>query len=147
MLIDIFRTTKPLGSFVAILCTYAMSSLLHGINFQLAAVLLSLGVYTYVEYILRQKLASIFSACILVRPCRKDCGHKYGEKHVMVLLVNIVLGMLVMFHLAYLGLMFDSSSKLQEEGYNYIHTLSKWTSLKYASHWLILGTYIFYLLI
>ncbi|CAN7950666.1 unnamed protein product, partial [Ixodes pacificus] len=39
----VFKATRPLGNFTAILLTYAASSLLHGINFQLAAVLLSLG--------------------------------------------------------------------------------------------------------
>jgi len=64
---DVFRTTISYGSFVAVLSTYVASSLLHGLNFQLSAVLLSLGAYTYVEYMLRQKLANTFRACILVR--------------------------------------------------------------------------------
>lgn len=63
---DVFRTTISYGSFTAVLSTYAASSLLHGLNFQLSAVLLSLGAYTYVEYMLRQKLANTFHACILV---------------------------------------------------------------------------------
>ncbi|KFM71392.1 Protein-cysteine N-palmitoyltransferase porcupine, partial [Stegodyphus mimosarum] len=39
----VFKTARPLGDFIAILLTYAASSFLHGLNFQLAAVLLSLG--------------------------------------------------------------------------------------------------------
>ncbi|KAK3912241.1 Protein-serine O-palmitoleoyltransferase porcupine [Frankliniella fusca] len=143
----VFRTTIPYGSFAAVLSTYAASSLLHGLNFQLSAVLLSLGVYTYVEYMLRQKLASIFKACILVRPCRKECPHQHRESRVIVVITNVFLGLLVMFHLAYLGVMFDSSSKEQEVGYSYSHTLAKWSSLNYASHWVVLGTYIFNFLI
>lgn len=145
--LDVFRTTKPLGSFAAILSTYAVSSLLHGVNFQLAAVLLSLGAYTYVEYVLRQKLSVVFGACIQVRPCRRDCSHRNKEKCLTVVLGNIGLGLLAMFHLSYLGVIFDMSSKLQEEGYNYTHTLAKWSVLSYASHWVALGTYIFYLLV
>ena len=38
--------------------------MLHGLNFQLAAVLLSLGFYTYVEHSLRRKLAAAFDASI-----------------------------------------------------------------------------------
>ncbi|XP_023705139.1 protein-serine O-palmitoleoyltransferase porcupine isoform X2 [Cryptotermes secundus] len=143
----VFRTTKPLGSFAAILSTYAVSSLLHGLNFQLVAVLLSLGAYTYVEYVLRQKLATVFGACIQVRPCRRDCSHRNKEKRLTVVLGNMGLGLVAMFHLSYLGVMFDMSSKLQEEGYNYAHTLAKWSVLGYASHWIALGTYIFYLLV
>ena len=142
-----FRTTKPLGSFAAILSTYAVSSLLHGLNFQLAAVLLSLGAYTYVEYVLRQKLATVFGACIQVRPCRRDCSHRNKERRLTVVLGNMGLGLVAMFHLSYLGVMFDMSSKIQEEGYNYAHTLAKWSVLSYASHWVALGTYIFYLLV
>ncbi|XP_071445124.1 protein-serine O-palmitoleoyltransferase porcupine [Hetaerina americana] len=143
----IFRTTKSFGSFPAILSTYAVSSLLHGLNFQLAAVLLSLGAYTYTEYVLRQKLASVFGACIQVRPCRKDCSHRSKDKQFLVVLANIGFGILAMFHLSYLGVMFDVSSKLQDEGYNYMHTISKWSTLNYASHWVALFTYIFYLLV
>lgn len=144
---DVFRTTKSLGSFPAILSTYAVSSLLHGLNFQLAAVLLSLGAYTYVEYVLRCKLANVFGACILVRQCKKDCSHRNKEKRFPVIFANICLGVIAMFHLSYLGVMFDSSSKLQEDGYNYQHTLSKWSHLSYVSHWVCLGSYFFYLLI
>ncbi|KAJ1530547.1 hypothetical protein ONE63_005435 [Megalurothrips usitatus] len=143
----VFRTTIPYGSFFAVLSTYIASSLLHGLNFQLSAVLLSLGAYTYIEYMLRQKLATIFRACILVRPCRKDCSHQNHDMRLAVVVTNVALGLLVVFHLAYLGLMFDSSSKEQETGYSYSHTLSKWSSLNYASHWVVLGTYVFYLLI
>lgn len=143
----VFRTMKPMGSFAAILSTYAVSSLLHGLNFQLAAVLLSLGAYTYAEYVLRQKLATVFGACILVRPCRKDCAHRYKEKRLSVVLINIGFGAIAAFHLSYLGVMFDMSDKLQDEGYNYTHTLAKWSVLNYASHWFAFGTYIFYLLI
>jgi porcupine-like protein len=145
---DVFRTTKPLGSFASIVATYSVSALLHGLNFQLAAVLLSLGVYTYVEYVLRQKLSSVFSACILVRPCRKECTHNNKEKKFSVVFANIGFGLLAFFHLTYLGVMFDSvDTNLQEEGYNYIHTLVKWSKLNYASHWVALFTFIFYLLI
>jgi porcupine-like protein len=37
------------GQFSAILLTFGASALLHGVNFQLAAVLLSLGLYAYIE--------------------------------------------------------------------------------------------------
>ncbi|CAB3369501.1 Hypothetical predicted protein [Cloeon dipterum] len=142
----VFRTTRPFGSFVAIICTYAVSSLLHGINFQLAAVLLSLGVYTYVEFMLRQKLASVFNACILSKPCRANCPHTHKETKLIVLLANIGFGILAFFHLIYLGVMFDST-EIQEEGYSYKHTLAKWAHLSYASHWVAGFTFLFHLLI
>ena len=137
---------RPYGTFVAVLGTYAVSALLHGLNFQLAAVLLSLGFYTYTEHVTRQKLAAVFSACIQARKCGSQCGHRYKEGHWAVRLTNVSLSLLAIFHLAYLGLMFDSS-KIQEEGYSFYHTLSKWRWLHYSSHWITLGTFIFYLLI
>ncbi|KAK6633879.1 hypothetical protein RUM44_004486 [Polyplax serrata] len=64
----IFNTSKRFGNFIALLATYAASSLLHGISFQLSAVLLSLGVYSYVEFMLRKRLSTVFNACVLVLP-------------------------------------------------------------------------------
>lgn len=82
-----------------------------------------------------------------MRSCRKDCSHRNRDSRLAVVITNAFLGFLVVFHLAYLGVMFDSSSKEQEEGYSYSHTLAKWSSLNYASHWVVLGTYVFHLLI
>ncbi|XP_063219630.1 protein-serine O-palmitoleoyltransferase porcupine isoform X2 [Bacillus rossius redtenbacheri] len=143
----VFRTTRHFGNFAAVLSTYAVSSLLHGLNFQLSAVLLSLGTYTYIEYLLRQKLSTIFSACIQVRPCRKDCAHRNKEMSSLVILINIFFGLIAAFHLAYLGVMFNVTSTLQERGYSYFHTLSKWGDLSFASHWLAFATYFFYFLV
>ncbi|GIY57930.1 protein-serine O-palmitoleoyltransferase porcupine [Caerostris extrusa] len=143
----VFKTAKPLGSFAAILLTYAASSLLHGLNFQLAAVLLSLGFYTYIEHVFRKKLADIFKACILARKCKSNCDHIFKSDHMYVRMVNIGFGLLAMFHLAYLGVMFDSSSSIEEEGYNMSHTLEKWSELDFTSHWVALFSYIFYYLV
>ena len=123
-----------------------MSALLHGLNFQLAAVLLSLGWYTYTEHTTRQKLASVFSACVRARKCGDTCKHRYKEAHWAVRLTNILFSLLAMFHLAYLGLMFDSS-KIQEEGYSFYHTMNKWRWLNFSSHWITLATFVFYSLI
>ncbi|XP_072026412.1 protein-serine O-palmitoleoyltransferase porcupine-like [Amphiura filiformis] len=144
----VFKTSRHLGNFAAILLTYAASSLLHGINFQLAAVLLSLGLYSYTEYVLRQKLSDAFSACVGAKACKPACSHRNKKKNVLVILTNVVFGLLAMFHLAYLGLMFDTDdSELEEQGYDWTHTLSKWSHLNYASHWVALITFVFYWLI
>ena len=47
--------------------TYLASTLLHGLSGQLAAVLLSLGFYTWVEHSLRDKLSNIMDASIGAR--------------------------------------------------------------------------------
>ncbi|XP_077488327.1 protein-serine O-palmitoleoyltransferase por [Amblyomma americanum] len=144
----VFQVSRPgLGNLGALLLTYATSALLHGLNFQLAAVLLSLALYSYAEYVLRQKLSQVYNACIGARPCRPDCEkHKLQANNWGVRGANLALGLLAAFHLAYLGLMFDSES-LQEQGYSMQHTLGKWSELQFASHWVALATFIFYLLI
>lgn len=61
-------------------------------------------------------------------------------------MTNMAFSSLSMFHLAYLGLMFDTSD-LQETGYSYSHTIDKWAQLSFASHWVALATYCIYFLI
>ncbi|RUS85801.1 hypothetical protein EGW08_006430 [Elysia chlorotica] len=139
----VFKTVRPYGVFLAVLMTYAASSLLHGLNFQLAAVLLSLGFYSYTEFVFRRRLSVIYDACIQAKRCKPKCDHKYTSSHPVVMLVNVCLGALAVFHLAYLGLMFDSSAG-EEKGYTMWHTLDKWSGLDFLSHWVALGTFILY---
>ncbi|XP_076244843.1 protein-serine O-palmitoleoyltransferase por [Calliopsis andreniformis] len=145
----IFRPSmKYLGKFGAVTVTYLTSALLHGLNFQLAAVLLSLGFYTYVEFQLRSMLASIFDACIASKQCAKNkCTHTHNTHNSWwVFLTNMMFSGLSVFHLAYLGLMFDTS-ELQETGYSYVHTIEKWSQLGFVSHWVVFATYCIYFLI
>jgi len=127
-----------LGSGAAVLLTYLTSTLLHGLSGQLAAVLLSLGFYTRVEHSLRQKLAGILDASIAARK-ETDGRRKYREGSTWVILVNLIFGLVTMFHLAYLGVMFDQSNPDQVSGYSWSHTLSKWRHLEYRSHYLVAG--------
>lgn len=146
---DIFRPSiRKLGKFGAVIVTYLVSALLHGLNFQLAAVLLSLGFYTYVEFQLRTILADTFDACVASKHCTvQKCAHKYTAYNCSsVFAINLTFTGLSMFHLAYLGLTFDMSD-LQETGYNYRHTIDKWAQLGFASHWVALATYCIYFLI
>ncbi|XP_071816823.1 protein-serine O-palmitoleoyltransferase porcupine-like [Apostichopus japonicus] len=143
----VFKISRPLGQFPAVLLTFMASAMLHGLNFQLAAVLISLAFISYIEFGLRKKLADAFSACILARSCKPECVHNYRTFHPIVLLMNLVFGLLTIFHLAYLGVMFDTDSSLQEEGYDMSHTLNKWSELDYASHYVALVTFLCYWLI
>ncbi|KAM6924718.1 protein-serine O-palmitoleoyltransferase porcupine-like [Xenentodon cancila] len=144
----VFKNAMKLGTFAAILVTYSASALLHGLSFHLGAVLLSLGLITYVEHVVRKRLAEIFSACILSRPCSSDCSHQH-KKGFWVLLVNLVFSLLVVFHLTYLGSMFDPGTNEQEveEGYAAVHTIQRWSELDWAGHWLLLAFWLFYRLI
>ena len=47
---DCFKKSLHYGTMFAVLTTYFASTALHGLNFQLGAVLFSLGFYTYTEH-------------------------------------------------------------------------------------------------
>lgn len=127
-----------------------MSALLHGLNFQLAAVLMSLGVFSYVEHHVRLQLASIFDACVLATDCRHDeersqCTHRHRWNDWGVVAFNGAASVMTLLNLAYLGVMFAGSSvesdgdTLQELGYSWGHTMSVWSRLNFANHGVMLA--------
>ncbi|KRT78521.1 hypothetical protein AMK59_6775, partial [Oryctes borbonicus] len=68
----------PYSGILAIFLTYFFSSLLHGMNIQIALVLLSLGGFSYIQAV-SQKLASrVFNACVKIRPC-SNCQHRFKK--------------------------------------------------------------------
>lgn len=138
----IFKSCRPYGHFTAIFLTYAISSLLHGLNFQLSAVLLSIGTFSYVEYNLRLKVASALEVCCLANTCVKQCDHKFKKNTVLAIFINTLFSIITIIHLAYLGVMFEASFSVQESGYSYYHTLSKWENLNYFSHGFVMFMYI-----
>lgn len=138
----VFKVCQPYGKFVAIFATYTVSSLLHGLNFQLSAALLSIGMFSYVEYKMRAKISSILSACCLVNPCNRSCAHVHKSGRLFVMCINCAFSLLAMVHLAYLGVMFEASLATQETGYSYVHTMNKWAELGFASHLVAALTYI-----
>lgn len=141
----VFKTLQPYGQFVSILTTYAVSSLLHGFNFQFSAVLLSIGTFSYVEYKFRYKVASALEVCCLANPC-KQCDHKYKKNSFMAVALNMIFSLITAIHLAYLGVMFEASFSVQESGYSYYHTINKWENLNYFSHGLAAFMYVIYLM-
>lgn len=143
---DIFSHLRPRGIFKAVILTYVVSSLLHGVNIQLAAVLLTLGFATFAEYSLRKKLADIYNACILAHPC-VNCKHRYNGYNFWVIAFNFGFGVLAVFHLAYLGVMFDGPVDQPDLAYSIKHIQHRWGHLDYASHWLIFITFCFNALI
>ncbi|XP_062397340.1 porcupine O-acyltransferase like [Sardina pilchardus] len=144
----VFKSALKLGTFPAILVTYTASALLHGLSFHLGAVLLSLGFITYVEHVLRKRLAAIFSACILSKTCPPDCNHQ-NKKALWVYGINVTFSILAIFHLTYLGSLFDTDMDNMDPGEGYLasHTIQKWSELSWLSHKLMLGCFVFYWLI
>jgi hypothetical protein len=134
------------GHFPSILVTYLASALLHGFNFQLSIVLFSIGLFAYVEYGFRRKLATILDACVAARTCplRSSCEkHTYTYWHPLTIIVNIFLCLLSLWHLTYLGQLFDGSSQ-ETIGYSWQHVLDKWARLNFASHLVVIGTYVIF---
>uniref|UniRef100_A0A8C8CN64 Porcupine O-acyltransferase n=1 Tax=Oncorhynchus tshawytscha TaxID=74940 RepID=A0A8C8CN64_ONCTS len=143
------KHARNLGTFSAILVTYTASALLHGLSFHLGAVLLSLGFITYIEHVLRKRLAAIFNACILSKKCQPNCSHK-NNKVLWVYIINVAFSTLAVFHLAYLGSLFNSSVDYMdddEESDVANHTIQKWSELSWASHWVTFGCWVLYRII
>ncbi|CAL8082252.1 unnamed protein product [Calicophoron daubneyi] len=138
----VYKPVRPYGHMSSIWITYAASSLLHGMNFQLSAVLLSIGTFAYIEFVLREQLASTLDACVRSRPCPIGCGHKNKDLF-WIRICNVGFGALAVYHLAYLAVMFDTSEQ-QMHGYSMRHALKKWSDLGFANHYVALATYIFY---
>ena len=109
----VFRAGRGVvGPGGAVLLTYVVSTLLHGLSGQLALVLLSIGLYTWVEHGLREKLSNILDASVGARR-EVEGRRRWREGSAAVILANLLFGLLAMFHLAYLGVMFDQSSPEQ----------------------------------
>lgn len=137
---DIFHNLKRFGNFIAILLTYLISASLHGLNFQLAAVLLSIGVFTFVEYRLRNVLAEILDACVAANKCSLDStsscaskGHKNTSALAWVKMINFAFGIFTVVLLAYLGVLLDTSID-QSKGFSWERNLKKWIELKFFGH-------------
>ena len=120
------------GQLFAIMSTFFASTFLHGLNFQLGAVLMSLGFFSYVENKFRSRISALFDASLVARRHPKD-NFKHQEGSFMVMLINGGFGVLTVIHLMYLGVMFDQSD-LQTEGYRWTHTIAKWQALGFFSH-------------
>lgn len=135
------------GVFPAIFLTYIISSLLHGLNFKLAAVLLSIGLYSYVEFRLRKKLSNIFNSCLNANYC-SSCDHLYKRRNLYVILGNLFFSIIAVVHLAYLGMVFDTNEEDDNNfAYDFSYTLNKWSSLDYTSHWIVLIFYLLYIIV
>ncbi|CAD5235233.1 unnamed protein product [Bursaphelenchus xylophilus] len=128
----VFRRVLSSGYALAMLASFAMSSILHGLNFQLSAVLTSLAFYAYVESIFRRKLSNFLGVCAMDRKCPEKCPHTHKENSFQALAINLIFTFLNIYHLIYLGMPFDGT--LQETGYSFSHTISHWSRWNFSSH-------------
>ncbi|TKR80857.1 hypothetical protein L596_014849 [Steinernema carpocapsae] len=134
----VFNHSRKYGHLLAVMTTFLASSLLHGFNFQLTAVLLSLGIYSFAENQFRSRLSRRMNACVKARKCFEDCCHTHKSISVRATLVNFLFCLLSVYHLIYLGMVFDDSES-QTSGYSMAHTISRWCEWNFSSH-IVTGT-------
>lgn len=134
--------------------TYLVSASFHGLNLKLSLVLLSIGIFSYVEFRLRNALAEILDACISAKRCSIDLktgvcvtkGHKNTPKVHWVKIINFIFSVLTIILLAYLGVLLDTSIDHGNEFWS-LTILKRWSELNYFGHIIVLILYIIYLLI
>lgn len=101
---------------VTILITYFISSMLHGLKSPIWIALLSVGVLSFVENMIRNSLAYNLNACILSRPCKVDrdghCtrGHQRKAHHKVVIAINMIFSILALSHLTQVSYILNGDS-------------------------------------
>uniref|UniRef100_A0A8C7GH15 Porcupine O-acyltransferase n=1 Tax=Oncorhynchus kisutch TaxID=8019 RepID=A0A8C7GH15_ONCKI len=129
------------STYVSIITTQFIINRLEGMSFHLGAVLL---LSFHLLSVLRERLAAIFSACILSKQCPTNCCHQH-QKELWVYGINMTFSAMAIFHLTYLGSLFDAD--IENLGYVTNHSIQKWSELSWASHWLVFACRVFYRLI
>ncbi|KAJ8923540.1 hypothetical protein NQ315_010118 [Exocentrus adspersus] len=128
---DIYKSWLPLGRFYGILITFIVSSFLHGFEFKVSVVLITIGVFSYLQFAVRDRLARTFDACIRVYPCKGKCNHKYKRDGILCRICLIVFSLFTVLHLIYLGVLMDSST-------DDVGIYEKWNNLYFISFWVML---------
>lgn len=144
MYIDVFEDLKHLGTCEAMLITYFIASILHGINPEMAIILLTLGLATYVEGKLRSLVAHVYDACVLYRSCF-TCDHYYQGNNLLVAMVNVAFTLVAMIQIAYLCVLYRESNPVTIDIFFSIeHMHDIWGRVSYVGH---LSIGLFYLAI
>lgn len=138
------KNKKHRNRIIAVGTTYLVSSLLHGFERRLSAVLLSLAAYTYVEHKMRTKLASRFPSTFSYY-AKNNYRHHVSKIYLNSLnqntwffwSINIMFTILNIIHLAYLGSIIDMSVG---NSYNttYQESFNPWSRVSYFSHFIML---------
>lgn len=131
---------------IAVGATYLISSLLHGLEQRLSAVLISLAAYTYVEHKMRTKLALKFPR---IFSHSKNNRRRGSKNHLTVStrnrwfsrIINIMFTILNIVHLAYLGSIMNMSTGLSS-GIEYQDAFAPWIQTYFFSHIIMLIMYI-----
>lgn len=138
------KNKKLRNRFIAVGTTYLVSSLLHGLERRLSAVLLSLAAYTYVEHQIRTKLASRFPNKFSYYAKNKDSHHNSktylgspNQNNWLFWSINLMFTILNIIHLAYLGSIVDMSVD-NSHNTTYQESFAPWSRVSYFSHFIML---------
>ncbi|GAB0086927.1 hypothetical protein DMENIID0001_011520 [Sergentomyia squamirostris] len=137
----VFEKFRPRGATIAVLTTYTASALLHGLNPQLVVILMHLAAVTWAEFKIRQKLATVFDACVAARRCT-NCKHTH--RGLLTVIINILFTILAIIQLIYLGSLLDSGRPPSFSAAIFA-IWEKWQSLHFIGHWLLLGLLLFHI--
>ncbi|KAH8397433.1 hypothetical protein KR222_003838, partial [Zaprionus bogoriensis] len=141
---------------VAVFCTYLVSALLHGMDFRIYLVLLSLATFSQGETMLRRHLAALANACVAANPCPgaehcryARCPQRRGWRCCsswLVALTNGCFSLLTVCHLAYLGVVLLNET-LTMEAESELPFMFHWAAAGYLSHYIGIGMFMLYLFI
>ncbi|KAH8255094.1 hypothetical protein KR026_006755 [Drosophila bipectinata] len=140
---------------LAVLCTYLVSSLLHGMDLRIYLVLISLAIFGEGEVLLRRHISSVLDACLSANRCRGRDRCRYANcpkkrnwlcfRSCLIRLANLGFTALTIFHLAYLGVVLLGESL--ESSDDHESFLAHWQRAGYLSHYIGVGTFVLYLFI
>lgn len=139
---------KQRNIIIAVGTTYLISSLLHGFERRLSAVLLSLAAYTFIEHQIRKKLAIRFPRTFSYNS-KYDCHYyecktslKRSKKKIWILWsIDIAFTILNIIHLAYLGSVMDMTVK-DSDNTTFQDYFLPWRRVSYFSHFIVLFMYL-----
>lgn len=139
------QNKKYKNRMISVGTTYLVSSLLHGLERRLSAVLLSLAAYTYVEHQMRIKLALRFPKTYSQYDNNVYCGsRKYvnnsNQSTWILWSINFIFTILNIIHLAYLGSVMDISVDNYVNKYH--DSFAPWHHVWYFSHFIVFLMYI-----
>ncbi|TDG42675.1 hypothetical protein AWZ03_010895 [Drosophila navojoa] len=142
------------STMVAVFCTYIVSSLLHGMDFRIYLVLLSLATFAEGETMLRRHLATLFGACVTANPCPgaercryAHCPRRRGWRSCsswLVRLTNLGFSLLAIAHLAYLGVVLLNETLLGDSEHE-LPFMYHWSAAGYLSHYVGIGMFVLYM--
>ncbi|XP_044764591.1 protein-serine O-palmitoleoyltransferase porcupine [Coccinella septempunctata] len=122
----IYLPMRKYGQFSAIMATFLVSSFLHGFEVRVSVVLLSLGVFSFLQVKSRILISDAMDACLNVKPC-KQCTHKYGRDNFGVRTSLLLFAFDSILHLAYLGILMDPAL-------GDLSIYEQWSDLYFISH-------------